>query len=130
MLTRLPLVQITLPQINPVDIAMRQKSALMFEARDHSHREQSELSKILAAMSGLSEEHRRVLTLRKIYGWEYERIAAHLGLDPRVVEDDLCACVQFLAQACDSATVETRSTQLRAVPKASPGRALAELLPR
>ena len=56
---------------------------------------------LLDAVSGLSAECRRVLTLRKIYGWEYEQIARHLGIEQHEVEHDLSLCVQIMARGLD-----------------------------
>jgi DNA-directed RNA polymerase specialized sigma24 family protein len=43
----------------------------------------------LRALSSLSERGRRVFTLRKVYGWAYDRIAERLGVEQTVVEQDL-----------------------------------------
>jgi DNA-directed RNA polymerase specialized sigma24 family protein len=47
----------------------------------------------LQALSSLSERGRRVFTLRKVYGWAYDRIAQQLGVELKVVEHDLTEAV-------------------------------------
>jgi DNA-directed RNA polymerase specialized sigma24 family protein len=60
-----------------------------------------ELFPVHCALAGLSVECKRVLTLRKVYGWEYDRIAAHLGIEETAVEDDLRVCVMAIARYYD-----------------------------
>ena len=59
---------------------------------------EDDLFPVLSAVSGLSPECKRVLTLRKVYGWGHERIAAHLGIEKWEVENDLRVCVQTVAR--------------------------------
>ena len=59
---------------------------------------EDDLFPVLSAVSGLSTECKRVLTLRKVYGWEHDRIAAHLGIEKKAVESDLCVCIQTIAR--------------------------------
>jgi DNA-directed RNA polymerase specialized sigma24 family protein len=56
-----------------------------------------ELGGLVVAVAGLSNECKRVLTLRKVYGWGQDRIAAHLGIERHEVESDLRECVQSIA---------------------------------
>lgn len=58
----------------------------------------SELGGLVGAVAGLSNECKRVLTLRKVYGWGHDRIATHLGIERHVVESDLRDCVQSIAR--------------------------------
>lgn len=58
----------------------------------------SEVPDLLRAVSGLPAECQRVLALRKIYGWEYDRIADHLGIERYEVEHDLRLCAQIMAR--------------------------------
>ena len=57
-----------------------------------------ELAGLVVAVAGLSSECKRVLTLRKVYGWGHDRIAAHLGIERHEVESDLRDCVQSIAR--------------------------------
>jgi DNA-directed RNA polymerase specialized sigma24 family protein len=57
-----------------------------------------ELFPVLNALSDLSIECKRVLTLRKVYGWGHARIAAHLGIEKQTVENDLRVCILSLAR--------------------------------
>jgi DNA-directed RNA polymerase specialized sigma24 family protein len=60
-----------------------------------------ELFPVLYAISDLSIECRRVLTLRKVYGWGHDRIAAYLGIERQTVENDLRACVLSMARSSE-----------------------------
>jgi DNA-directed RNA polymerase specialized sigma24 family protein len=57
-----------------------------------------ELAGLVVAVAGLPNECKRVLTLRKIYGWGHDRIAAHLGIERHEVESDLRDCVLSIAR--------------------------------
>ena len=63
--------------------------------------DRDELAELQWALAGLSTECKRVLTLRKIYGWEQERIASYLGIERHAVEDDLRVCIQSIAKYYD-----------------------------
>ena len=76
---------------------MPQTARLREETIDPS----DELFPVLCAISGLSLECKRVLTLRKVYGWEHDRIAAHLGIEKKAVENDLRVCIQTIARYYD-----------------------------
>lgn len=65
-----------------------------------------ELATLIEALPTLSMECRRVLTLRKVYGWTQEQIAARLGLERCEVEDALCRCVLFCAEHLDEMVPE------------------------
>jgi DNA-directed RNA polymerase specialized sigma24 family protein len=56
----------------------------------------------LHALSSLSERGRRIFTLRKIYGWEYDRIAQQLGVELTVVERDLTEAALLCVGAEDA----------------------------
>jgi DNA-directed RNA polymerase specialized sigma24 family protein len=73
---------------------MGQTARLAKESPEHC----GELSSVLWALSGLSSECRRVLTLRKVYGWENDRIAVHLGIEKQKVENHLRVCAQSIAR--------------------------------
>jgi DNA-directed RNA polymerase specialized sigma24 family protein len=75
----------------PQTARLREESVEAIDVND-------ELFLVLRAVSGLSVECKRVLTLRKVYGWEHDRIAAHLGIEKNAVENDLRVCVQTIAR--------------------------------
>lgn len=73
---------------------MRQNTSLKVKAPERFN----ELDCFLGSLASLSPECRRVLTLRKVYGWEYDRIALHLGIERQRVETDLRLCVQSMSE--------------------------------
>jgi len=58
-----------------------------------------ELTSVMLAIAGLSPECKRVVTLRKVYGWGHDRIASHLGVERAVVEHHLHDCMKALSKA-------------------------------
>ena len=76
---------------------MRQSARVVQEPVE----DRGELAGLLLAVGGLSAECKRVLTLRKVYGWEHERIASHLGIGRLDVENDLRVCVLSIARYYD-----------------------------
>ena len=60
--------------------------------------DRGEVAGLVGAVAGLSHECKRVLTLRKVYGWGHDRIAAHLGIERHEVESDLRVCVLSIAR--------------------------------
>lgn len=54
------------------------------------------------AMSGLSERSRQVLVLSRIHGWPYPKIAAHLGVSPNTVYNDIRVAMAHCLAALSS----------------------------
>lgn len=73
---------------------MRQVVRVVDESKENG----SELADLCWAVADLSSECRQVLTLRKVYGWGHDRIAAHLGIGRHEVESDLRDCVRSIAR--------------------------------
>jgi DNA-directed RNA polymerase specialized sigma24 family protein len=85
------------------------KSEVARERRDSCEGEtmdddDEELAGLLQSVSGLSPECKRVLTLRKVYGWRQDRIALYLGIEGQVVEGHLRSCVQSISRFYETET--------------------------
>ena len=61
------------------------------------------LASLEAAMSRLPDRTRQIMVLSRIHGWPYPKIAAHLGVSPNTVYNDIrlamAHCLDALARA-------------------------------